>query len=690
MEESLKKILLPLISFFATIRYIWFALVVIVLAWFVLVETEPARDLLSSLDGTYLWILLVTSCIFSLLLWFSCRTILRLPDITRSIKGKAKPKIIEWTIDWMPRIVGVSPFIILTIAFWNIPNYNSSFLKAAPYLFFFLGLLFFLFYIKKRKFFNQEPASKKWHYDRKNGWNSLNPQEQGIIIGAVFVTIAFTAILVSLDLGLKISLILRSANILILGLSALLLYTFLLTLIDIKSELPVSLLALILFAIFSTLNSDRHELRYLKRLDQNQRLSLIEDFGNWLHLKATEDTTGSIPVFIVAAEGGGIRASQWAIHMLNELDTQYQGAFLNNTYAISSVSGGSVGATQYLAYLADKNEDGALHDFDSANNHIDLLSGVTAYLFFPEMFQRPIPFSIPIFDRGRGLEDNFSYFYKQQFKTDRLEKGFYETYLDHQDLPRLFLNSAAAETGQKVIISPVQTNFIDDAEDFYALSGKDIALKTAAMTSARFPFVTPPAIVSKNGSRCKKSLLLDGGYYENTGMETALQIIYQLREELETTRFLDPRVEKAKKRVNFILVSIKNGDTNYDEGEASTLFVDFTSPATGFFNVWSRKGLATLGNFRRHCSHSRETPIGFLSFELDRCGEEFPLSWYMSQPKWENIIKLSKEVFLKRASRNPCTTIASNYASVDVLDTLLKKNRIAQAAVEFPPNSLNR
>jgi hypothetical protein len=116
-------------------------------------------------------------------------------------------------------------------------------------------------------------------------------------------------------------------------------------------------------------------------------------------------------------------------------------------------------------------------------------------------------------------------------------------------LPALLLNTTDVGSGKRVVISPFD---IDPAHprdrDLCILAnlkrqgkGADqtvesssihIPLSTAAFASARFPWVTPASTVTLNNdciTAHPKARLVDGGYVENSGVETALDLIEKLK-----------------------------------------------------------------------------------------------------------------------------------------------------------------
>jgi hypothetical protein len=99
-----------------------------------------------------------------------------------------------------------------------------------------------------------------------------------------------------------------------------------------------------------------------------------------------------------------------------------------------------------------------------------------------------------------------------------------------------------------------------------AVRGDDVPLVTAALLSARFPVVAPPARLGdleRDHSRCKTPLPLspvtvrDGGYVENTGVLTISDLMPQIRRSVE-------RHKPRSVRVPIVVVSIDDDPTVLD------------------------------------------------------------------------------------------------------------------------------
>ena len=87
------------------------------------------------------------------------------------------------------------------------------------------------------------------------------------------------------------------------------------------------------------------------RAGPEPRPELAAHFAQWQRQRAADGADA--PVIVVAAEGGGVRAAVWTAFALARLDDATCGAFGRRVYAISSVSGGSLGAAFYVAQRAE-------------------------------------------------------------------------------------------------------------------------------------------------------------------------------------------------------------------------------------------------------------------------------------------------------------------------------------------------
>jgi hypothetical protein len=253
---------------------------------------------------------------------------------------------------------------------------------------------------------------------------------------------------------------------------------------------------------------------------------------------------GPVPMLVVAAAGGGIRAAYWTATVLEQLesDLKDQGGVRPYLFAISGVSGGSVGATAFEAALIRRDEKHCVAGAPGcplATNFLkkDFLAPAVASLVFIDAPSSFLP-DLGQGDRGSALEESFEqasdgllarpFLSFSHFAKDSVVNGAKESWR-----PILLLNATHEESGNRIITSHVlieRNVFIDSLDALHEL-GKDVRASTAAHNSARFTYVSPAGDLGY-----KKGSVIDGGYFENYGALSALEVARAARVALKNER----------------------------------------------------------------------------------------------------------------------------------------------------------
>lgn len=268
-----------------------------------------------------------------------------------------------------------------------------------------------------------------------------------------------------------------------------------------------------------------------------------------------------VPMVVIASAGGGIRAAFWTATILERLqaDLQNKGESLQSLiFAISGVSGGSVGATDYLVALHAQ----ALGDHVKPTDFLqsDFLAPAIASLVFVDGPSNFLP-DLGQIDRGTALERSF-----ENGSKGYLSHSFLSFFPDKETSkkiwrPALLLNATHQETGRRIIASNIKIErhvFLDSFDEFNLLDS-DMRASTVAHNSARFTYVSPagklvPQESSYLSSKSKnRGYVIDGGYFENYGALTALELARQARSEIEK--------EKGKGKVKLVILQISSDPT---------------------------------------------------------------------------------------------------------------------------------
>jgi hypothetical protein len=284
-------------------------------------------------------------------------------------------------------------------------------------------------------------------------------------------------------------------------------------------------------------------------------------FQEWLGSRADrayfKDGKKPYPVIIVAAQGGGTYAAAQAALFLSRMQDRCPN-FSQHIFAINSVSGGTIGSAFFASLPSDvvKNQSwkecrfaetgmGPLEDQARRFVGSDLLSSVIAAALFPDLLQRFLPFRIGSTDRGKALDRALELAWsnsEQTASTNPFDQMFLERWDPTSAAPAMIINTTDVGGGRRVLISPFAIDPIRLSSDsqqswFYETpemrkslvtsSGippvrKDLRLSQAVGISARFPWVLPAAEVVRGNEILQ---LVDGGYFDNSGIESAFDLI---------------------------------------------------------------------------------------------------------------------------------------------------------------------
>ena len=288
----------------------------------------------------------------------------------------------------------------------------------------------------------------------------------------------------------------------------------------------------------------------------------------------------SKPVVMVAASGGGSRAALWSTHVMEQLQLEIP-QFKEQLGVVSSVSGGSIGQM----YFWDKYyfKEGQAPEASSAAES----SSLTATVWGLTFLEAPrLLFSSNVIkgDRGWAQEKTWQQLLNQ---PEKKISHLYEN-VKNGEWPIPVFNSCFQETGQRFLISPVALNsdanlnsaakndnnlnnpdgkfatVISPFRDSVVDLNLDMKLVTAARLSATFPYATPQSQsdvtiqVEGEPTETQKLHAADGGFYDNSGVITILEIIDRFRE----------KHSEESNEVKIALVEIRASSGDFEDGDS--------------------------------------------------------------------------------------------------------------------------
>lgn len=405
----------------------------------------------------------------------------------------------------------------------------------------------------------------------------------------------------------------------------------------------------------------------------------VAGFGEWLgKLSERHKGDAEYPVFVIAAEGGGIYAASAISLLLAKLEERCPG-FTDHIFAISGVSGGSIGAALYKAAYAD---DPIAHPSSAGVakpnclkqvgpgplskrllqiTRDDHLSPVLAYVL-PDLVRN---IGDILYDRKRKnpCSQNDGYF-SWLGRDEILEKSFLTSYVrskpsqedpsaicprsdnetiltqhfkaapENEKQPALILNSTWVERAYRVAFSPFSLKPLGEGtlysmeelpETFERRRANntiedmpDPSLLGAAVVSARFPFIMPPW--APYTDRKNRWTFVDGGYADSSGASTALELYNALKKELEDRQEKESGSPKAKL---YLLLLTDAYALDLDKISGGPLN-DFVAP---FVTIINMRDNSAKRSVTRAFSQVHDELI---TIQLDQRSFPLPLGWTIS------------------------------------------------------------
>ena len=596
------------------------ALIVVSLLVIVFISVEQASEVLRCLgEGPaytgglpheqFLWCMAGLTAL-SLCAWYMCRVLLYLqfvdsPPPTRPVKA---------VILWLPRIIGVIPAIGLGFAFRHaaVPYASdagaATALRGFGWVCFGTAVLLLLFFFGRRHFYEKGRSPAQ----RASRFFELPKLTRSLVIGAVCVSISLFLLIQAAPVPAAHAL--GSAAVILFAAAAWVVFGSIVIYFGHRLQIPVILVTLIITIAFSRFN-DNHAIRQLSGAELLQTPTLTNYYKSWYgKLDAAYPNETPHPVFLVAAAGGGIRAAYWTAKVLAELQDSNP-AFSDHVFAISGVSGGSLGAVVFDCLI----RSGVSHTNGPAVQAIlsqDFLAPTLSYMLFPDLFQRFLPFGCTDFDRAKALEQSWEQGWMSVMKNGNFEKDFDWLWRGEKMVPALFLNGTSVEDGNRMILSNVLVDeeaFLD-SQDIRSNLTSSVSLSTAVDMSARFTYVSPA------GRFPTGKHIVDGGYFENSGGATLADILYQVNRANTNNPF--------KARV--ILLVISNDPKAAMERSTHAKHPKFLhetmSPVRTLLATRSARGIFSVKDLETDVD-----PTNVFHFALTNNQVPLPLGWSLSQ-----------------------------------------------------------
>lgn len=289
----------------------------------------------------------------------------------------------------------------------------------------------------------------------------------------------------------------------------------------------------------------------------------------------------SMPVLVLTCvSGGGIRSATFTTEVLHKLDSITGDQYFGHTSLIAGASGGIMGAAWYRE-LKLRQKKGLLSGGEVKVNKeritTDLLNPVFSSFAVRDLLAPPRRF----FYNGTAYIKDRGYSFEQQLSKNTegwLDKPL-DAYREAEEqalVPNLFVNAVITADGRSLVMATRPVRFLmkprfdstlgpqPDADaicfqSFFANRHPEkLRFLTAMRMSATFPYVLPSVWLPTE----PVIDVMDAGFRDNTGIESALKYLLTFRE------WISANCSKV------VLVEIRDkpmGGWNWDSGDRSIL-----------------------------------------------------------------------------------------------------------------------
>ncbi len=312
-----------------------------------------------------------------------------------------------------------------------------------------------------------------------------------------------------------------------------------------------------------------HDARVLQGEAVAQTLTVEDAWKRWKSREwpKSEKDRAAVPLVLVAASGGGIRAAYWtALAMDCAIDGgrasgnkasacgEPRGNAHSAVFAVSGVSGGGVGLTEWTAhhYIGER-------DADWVDRHLgeDFLAPAWAWALLADL-----PSALLHVDFGPDRAEVLERGWEQTWRTDGqdarsfisgeapsssgpLAVGLRDA-AAWEDLPLLVLSATSVRDGCRINVSALdiartpqrgagclspenahdqESSALAATHDLFDTCGRrDLRLSTAALLSARFPLVSSSGRLGPPSCEQPSLFAVDGGYFDNSATSTVSEL----------------------------------------------------------------------------------------------------------------------------------------------------------------------
>ncbi|RNL51821.1 patatin-like phospholipase family protein [Pedobacter jejuensis] len=426
-----------------------------------------------------------------------------------------------------------------------------------------------------------------------------------------------------------------------------------------KSFFQVRWLLIILLVVSSVVNKD-HPVD-MDAVANAPRNTLTNQFETWFadyrkKMNSKHPGIERYPVVFICAEGGALRTGAYTSMFLTNLqnDLNNKGIdFKKSIFSMSGVSGGALGLAYYnaKAFGDDQKNAKAGGDISKAVSFYkyDCLSPIIGKMLFGDFVNLFIPWHIKNFDRAIALEKSWKKAYAktlQNGERNLFSEPFIDGKLDTLK-PVLIINTTEIESGYQCWVSNIQPQgiFYQQKRDILQQKVNRISYSTAINFSTRFPLFSPAAEVDTLGGRLH---YLDGGYVENTGAGSTIELLNLLEKQVADFNKVLP-----------VVIYLRFSDNDNTQAKNIHIGNELVEIVSGIYNTRVGRSFTAIAMLNKFVNDHN----GIIIDEpLTKNERAVPMNWVLSDQSMDYIFADIKTKLLDTSSNGVKIKLASKGA----------------------------
>lgn len=346
-------------------------------------------------------------------------------------------------------------------------------------------------------------------------------------------------------------------------------------------------------------------------------------------------------IFINTA-GGGLKATYWSFHLLQELEKQTGEKLLDHTVLMTGASGGMLGAAYFRELYLQHHYNSAIDYLDSSYlNDVgkDLLNSVSTSIVTNDIFYpwQKIKYKNHCYKKDRGYMFDLNFNENTHYTLSKLLTD-YKAPEDSAIIPLMIVSSTIINDQRFLLFSPqgiaylvkpyvnnsnvyidkLSTDAVEYMRFFKDREAANVNFVDVLRTNATYPYIMP-AVYLPTQPQIKA---LDAGLRDNTGIAVAVRFYSVFKDWIDANT----------SGVVFVSLRVDNKFSDLEQNSKSTYLSELFSPIGSIFN-----NFRLLQNYNDDMSlaylvNSGIMDINELDFNYDQAdkNKKISMSWHLT------------------------------------------------------------